>query len=248
MNQGPYSRVLAERYAANDTNFNDTDHELLGAIEKIGVQGKMVLDLGCGSGRHIDQYLQLGARHVIGIDASEAMIENARTRGLDGDKVTLEVASADALPLGGSSIGLIASNYVLHYLEDSYRGFAEIARVLEPGGSCVAIFNEFDVVPGAEELYNTWVDIRLMSEGNQVIVKNLIKSPAAIMLQIKQAGLTVVHRKELEHLTSTIDEGYPYKALLAKHAMMYVLEKPTGSNKYKGLIKSLDARVKKAVA
>lgn len=62
----------------NKINFNDCIETpiLLAMIPE--VDGKRVLDIGCGMGQHAKQYSDMGAESVLGIDISEKMLEYAK--------------------------------------------------------------------------------------------------------------------------------------------------------------------------
>lgn len=100
--------------------------------------GETVLDIGCGAG--VD--LLLAARKVgsqgraIGIDMTEAMRERARTSALAAGLTNVVIRSADAtaLPLPDSSVDVVISNGVLNLVPEKDKAFAEIWRVLRPGG------------------------------------------------------------------------------------------------------------------
>jgi len=89
--------------------------------------GKDVLDLGCGSGRFGELLNQHGA-NVIGSDISDAMLEEASK--------TIPVRKADAysLPFADKSFDYVVSSMLLHVVPNVARAFAEIHRVLRPGG------------------------------------------------------------------------------------------------------------------
>lgn len=100
--------------------------------------GARVLDIGCGAGMDL---LLAGRRvggggHAIGIDMTPAMralaLGGAQQCGLDH----VEVLEGDAtdLPLDDGSVDVVISNGVLNLVPEKERAFAEIARVLRPGG------------------------------------------------------------------------------------------------------------------
>jgi demethylmenaquinone methyltransferase/2-methoxy-6-polyprenyl-1,4-benzoquinol methylase len=92
--------------------------------------GDPVLDLGCGTGR---LGMLLAARHsVIGLDVSRAMLQQARRRS--AGRLGLIQGSAFRLPFRDASLGGVASAFVLRNLDDLPRTFAELARVVRPGG------------------------------------------------------------------------------------------------------------------
>lgn len=69
------------------------------ALELLGrqLEGKVVLDVGCGNGHFLDGCLRQGARHVIGMDISPAAVELAREiagRNGNADRSTFVVGKA----------------------------------------------------------------------------------------------------------------------------------------------------------
>jgi SAM-dependent methyltransferase len=104
-----------------------------------GVQaGEVVLDLGSGAG--LD--LLVAARavgptgRVIGVDMTDAMIARARQNvaaaGLDN--VDVRRGLIEDLPVNDASVDWVISNCVINLSPEKPRVFAEIARVLKPGG------------------------------------------------------------------------------------------------------------------
>jgi demethylmenaquinone methyltransferase/2-methoxy-6-polyprenyl-1,4-benzoquinol methylase len=88
-----------------------------------------VLDLGCGTGR-------LGARlagqaRVVGLDLSRPMLARARHLSLAVRPVE---ATAMRLPFRDEAFDAVVSAFVLRNLSDLRGAFAEVARVLAPGG------------------------------------------------------------------------------------------------------------------
>lgn len=101
--------------------------------------GDKVLDVGCGSGN-----LTLTAKKyagasgsVHGIDASPEMIEVARKKAeRRRAEAIFEVGLIEKLPYPDTTFDVVISRLVIHHLPDDLkrRGFAEIFRVLKPGG------------------------------------------------------------------------------------------------------------------
>lgn len=100
--------------------------------------GKRVLDLGSGAG--MDAFVarrDVGADgHVHGVDLVEEMVEKARDNAdaLSYDNVTFEVGDIEALPVEDEAFDVVLSNCVLNLVPDKAQAFAEMARVLRPGG------------------------------------------------------------------------------------------------------------------
>jgi arsenite methyltransferase len=107
-----------------------------------GIQpGDTVIDLGCGAG--LDVLLaaaRTGPRgRVIGIDASAALLDRARANAAKAGIAHAEFREGriEALPLADASADWVISNCVVNLSMDKPAVFAEIARVLKPGGNAV---------------------------------------------------------------------------------------------------------------
>lgn len=112
--------------------------------------GMRVLDVGCGIGgpaRHMA--LRWNVR-VDGIDLTPAFIQAAtgltRRVGLD-DRVRCEVASALALPFDDAKFDAAIMIHVGMNLPDKGAAFAEVERVLKPGG-LFALYDVTSETPG----------------------------------------------------------------------------------------------------
>lgn len=100
--------------------------------------GEVVVDLGSGGG--LDVFLaahKVGpAGRAIGIDMTPDMIERARRGAVQSGLTNVEfhLAEIEALPLPTASVDCVISNCVLNLVPDKRAAFAEIFRVLKPGG------------------------------------------------------------------------------------------------------------------
>ena len=95
--------------------------------------GERILDLGCGDGALTERLMQLGA-DVLGVDASEEMVDAARQRG-----VTARVIDGHQLPFD-HEFDAVFSNASLHWMLDPQAVLAGVKRALKPGGRFVAEF------------------------------------------------------------------------------------------------------------
>ena len=103
-----------------------------------------MLDVGCGTGTlTLEAKRRCGAEgRVHGLDVSPQMIARARAKAVDaGLDVTLQVASADSLPLADESCDIVLCSLALHHLRRNRRktAISEMERVLAPGGRLVIV-------------------------------------------------------------------------------------------------------------
>jgi len=133
------------------------------------IQGKTVLDLGCGTGK----YAALFAEHtkkIFALDASAKEIDIARKR-IYFKNIDFIVADARKIPLKDKSVDIIFSAWVLGTIaDDSHKAMVveEMERVLKPGGEIYLIENdtggEFERIRGRTKdplkrtaTYNKWL-------------------------------------------------------------------------------------------
>ena len=102
--------------------------------------GEVVLDLGCGEGRHvINAYLHADVL-ALGIDLSHRDLYTAQQRFAPFQQVSankgfsLQQADATCLPFADASIDKIICSEVLEHIPDYKAVLAEIERILKPGG------------------------------------------------------------------------------------------------------------------
>jgi arsenite methyltransferase len=135
---GPALYALDEREAAPDTAFLAS----LGCGNPTAVaelrEGETVLDLGSGGGLDVI----LSARRVgeagvaYGVDMTDEMLDLARANAAEAGVANVHFLKGEieAVPLPDSSVDVVISNCVINLSTDKPAVFAEMARVLRPGG------------------------------------------------------------------------------------------------------------------
>ncbi|HZE68537.1 MAG TPA: methyltransferase domain-containing protein [Pyrinomonadaceae bacterium] len=167
-----------QHFTQHDERYEEQFLGWIAPITPAFFRDKLVLEGGCGKGRHTQLAASWGARDVIGVDLSDA-VETAfsATRRLEN----AHVIQADIyhLPLArvfdyAFSVG------VLHHLPDPRGGFVSVASRVKPGGNFSAW------VYGAEN--NEWivrwispVRERITSSLNRRMLLHLSKFPTALM-------------------------------------------------------------------
>lgn len=119
--------------------------EITEALEQRGIlrlagplQGRSVLDVGCGDGTLARVLARNGARRVCGCDPDPRMVGQARAGATgNGIRVDLAVARAQALPFADNTFDVVTCITVLAFIPDANAALREMARVIRPGGRLV---------------------------------------------------------------------------------------------------------------
>ena len=103
--------------------------------------GMEVLDVGCGTGDDVREIAATvrGNGRVIGIDLSETMIAESKSR-ITGSSLRTEFLIGDVrrLEFADASFDCVRTDRVLMFVPEIKRAISEIVRVLRPGGRVVA--------------------------------------------------------------------------------------------------------------
>ena len=129
-----YSRLNVDPY---ESCFAYSRHRLQKIMERLlprRGEGLRLLDVGCGTGHHLAQLSQQGF-DVAGVDGSPEMITLAQA-GNPG--VVIRQGDVEALPFPSGGFDVVVCVEVLRYLPGPSDCLREMARVLRPGGLCLA--------------------------------------------------------------------------------------------------------------
>lgn len=121
--------------------------------DRLGVgEGDLVLDLGCGFGRHAYEAARRGA-NVVALDAARSECEGVASvvaamveaGELDPRRVSVGSVQGDgtALPFGEGTFDRVICSEVLEHLHDDLAAMRELARVLRPGGTVAVTVPRF---------------------------------------------------------------------------------------------------------
>jgi ubiquinone/menaquinone biosynthesis C-methylase UbiE len=117
--------------------FSRQHHLAVTEMDLTALTGKVVLEIGSGSGAHSALFRAHGAK-VIAMDLTpERVVSTQRmVSGVDdgaGEYLCLN-ADAENIPLRSNSVDIVYSNGVLHHSPHTDKCIAEVLRVLKPGG------------------------------------------------------------------------------------------------------------------
>ncbi|MEZ5569002.1 MAG: malonyl-ACP O-methyltransferase BioC [Halioglobus sp.] len=186
-------RAVAESFSRAAGSYDSVAHlqqkvgaHLLGKAVNTGIEPETVLDLGCGTGffapalrRHYPQACYLG------MDLAPGMLSHARTQHAEAGWWV--AGDAESLPLAAGSVDLIFSSLALQWCDRLALFFAEIERVLRPGGMCVFT----SLGPGTLcELRAAWAEVDTHPHVNRFApveeLQEAARSRCSLRLQIEQ--------------------------------------------------------------
>ncbi len=126
------TRKAAKKYYKSASLSKDYYHRLL----EEGIEGKKVLEYGCGPGSAAFRLAELGGE-VHGIDISDVAIKQSQEQAAEMNlNLDFQVMDAENLKFEDQSFDLICGSGILHHL-DLKRSYSEIRRCLKPGGRAV---------------------------------------------------------------------------------------------------------------
>ena len=126
--------------------------------------GERVVDLGSGGG--FDCFIALGQigpnGRVVGVDMTEEMLRRSRAAAtaIGLHNVEFRQGVIEDLPIEDSSADVVISNGVINLCANKRRVFAEVMRVLKPGGRLqfADIANSKEIPAGALRNVDLWTD------------------------------------------------------------------------------------------
>jgi ubiquinone/menaquinone biosynthesis C-methylase UbiE len=152
-------------------------------------QGSL-LDLACGPGV-VTAAIAEGAASVVGLDATEEMLDRARSRCAKAGlrNVDFRLGDAEHLPFADATFDGLVTRAAVHHFEDSQRAFAEMFRVLRRGGIAVVLDVVSSEDAGESSLHNAVERLRDPSHVRMLPASEL------------QAGLACAGFHDLERST-----------------------------------------------
>jgi len=94
------------------------------------VEGRDIVDLGCGTGRWLEALEGFSPRSLVGLDSSAEMLAQAEKK-LDGRAILLS-GDCESAPLESSSADLILCSFALSYISNIGRFVEQVRRIARP--------------------------------------------------------------------------------------------------------------------
>ncbi|CAA0094414.1 Malonyl-[acyl-carrier protein] O-methyltransferase [Zhongshania aliphaticivorans] len=165
------------------------------------VEAAPLVDLGCGTGYSLPALREYGgARTMLAMDLAPGMLAYAKDRYLALSDAWI-CGDAEDLPLADGSVGLVFSSLALQWCENLAAVYAEIARVLKPGGSAVI------ATLGPNTLYElrqSWQQVDAYAHVNSFAQETELRSAidhVGLQIEAWQEASEVMEYERLSELT-----------------------------------------------
>jgi ubiquinone/menaquinone biosynthesis C-methylase UbiE len=188
--------------------------ELLKFLPLEQIKGKRILDLGCGTGFFLKEYMRGGADKALGLDIDKELLELAQENlreEVKGGKVSfMQGDASDLKGIGNESFDIVMSIESIPNIKDFKNLAKEVNRVLVPGGKFVAVVNHpaFRVPQSAD-----WYFDKEKQRLGRVVYKyrtpheiKIDMNPGVKNLKLK-VFTTTFHRSFEEYLNTFVKSG-----------------------------------------
>ncbi len=150
--------------------------------------GSRVLDVGCGTGNYARALQETTGCAISGIEPSDQMRQRA---GGAAPWTALAAGSAEVLPFPDAAFDLVYSTDVIHHVGDRAAYFAEVTRVLAPGGKIATVTDSREDIARRRPLSNYFPESVAIEERRYPTIETLHAEMTA-------AGLTGIHETHVE--------------------------------------------------
>jgi 2-polyprenyl-3-methyl-5-hydroxy-6-metoxy-1,4-benzoquinol methylase len=185
------------------------------------LQGKRILDLGCGYGWHCKYAREQGAASVVGVDLSEKMLAYANANHSDPG-ITYQRLAIEDIDFAAGEFDVVISSLALHYVEQFDAVCRKVQHCLAAGGTFVLsvehpIFTaraaqDWHYGPGGERIH--WPVDDYQEEGQRVArfldhdVVKYHRTIASYMNALIEAGFLITKIAEPQPTQEAL-EKYP---------------------------------------
>lgn len=123
-----YFKLRENNDSANNLEEKPAIFSMLG-----DVNGKSIIDLGCGYGENCRAFSEMGAERIVGIDLSQKMLEIAKKENHAQNIQYLNMPMENIKSLS-DKFDIAVSSLALHYIKDYDKLINDVCSLLKPGG------------------------------------------------------------------------------------------------------------------
>ena len=184
------------------------------------LDGKKVLDLGCGFGDHCRLFAEMGAEKVIGIDISSKMLDVARKENADSriEYINMPIESIDKLNV---SFDIAVSSLAFHYIEDFSGAVKNVFDRLSEGG--IFVFSQEHPLVTCHSRGSRWTK----DENGEKLYVNLANYGVEGERETKWfvEGVKIYHRTFSFIINTLTEAGFTVEKMIEPRPSPELLEK-----------------------
>ncbi len=206
MKQNKYDdSVFFDKYSNMERSKNGLEaagewHELRKMLPDF--QGKRVLDLGCGYGWHCRFALDNGAKSVIGIDISQKMLSEAKSK-TNSEQIQYICMPIEDIDFPVDSFDVVISSLALHYIQSFEDIVSKISKCLSKGGEfAFSVEHPIFTAYGAQDWYYDHEGNRLHWPVDQYFTEGMRKA------NFLGEEVTKYHKTLTTYLNGLIKAGF----------------------------------------
>lgn len=223
---------LYQKLRQNPISLNEVVEKptMLGLLPDL--TGKSLLDLGCGSGGHLQLYLQRYAHFTVGIDLSRNMLQQAEREflrlGVSTDKFALQQLSMEQLAnLPYQDFDVVTSSFAFHYVQDFPKLLQDVYEKLKPNG--LLIFSQEHPIVTCYQQGERW---EKDAEKRQIAYRlNYYRDEGVRQRNWFKQPFTTYHRTTATIINNLIDAGFQIERVVEP----MLAEQPQWQEEFKDL-------------
>lgn len=227
-----YNRDTVSKYYDGREVYDKVDpaDKLLVQLIPLRLDGQVVLDVGCGDGRHSALMYRRGPKKVIAMDLSPSMLERVQARkdkfGLE--RLELIQADIDHLQLDKDEVDFIFSRFSLMYSKNLGEAVRGLGEALKDGGEVVveASVAEINDQAALKNIKDVPVPLKLQIADESVAIKNYAYTLDDYLQAFRDAGLRVEVQEQFPANDLSVAEDYAHKDAVKFDYMIFKLKKP----------------------
>jgi len=151
-------------------------------LEKLGVEDRVIADIGCGTGRHWKKILDRGPAQLLGFDVSAGMLEILRQKY---PKAKTWLIHDERLPLEKGSVDLALSTLTIAHIPNLPAALDEWSRIIRPGGDLlITDYHPAALAKGGQRPFR--------DKGQVIAIRNHVYPLRQVCEEAAKAGLATV--------------------------------------------------------
>lgn len=196
------------------------DHRVFEQLmEQVPVKGRVIADIGCGTGRHWQRLFQNRPASLTGFDVSEGMLRMLKLKFPDAHAVRISGDFLEAIP--DHTYDLIISTLTVAHIENIEEALLEWCRVLKPGGDMIITdFHPTALASGGKRTFQY--------QNTHIPIRNFVHPTELIKAFFEHQGFSIV-----QHVEKMIDNSVMHYYI--KQDAMHVYQKFRGTPMIYGL-------------